>query len=156
MRLGKRIEESEERYLNFPSSVFKYYFSSMQQVVGEVSAGTLGRAGIEFGKKRAIGLRKENRKSTLNDALKFIEDLGFGKIRIEDDAIYVEDSFEALAIGKSDVPVCHMIGGIIHGLCIGFALNYVYYEDICKTQGNDLCVFRKRELKWYERVQTVI
>jgi predicted hydrocarbon binding protein len=149
-------DEAKERYLSFPSSVFKQYFSSMDQIVGEVSSGTLQRAGTDFGKKTAVALRRENRKATLQDAIGEINELGLGKARLEGEVIYLEESFEANAIGKSLKPACNLASGIIHGLCMGLALNYVFYEDKCKSQGNDVCVFKKRELKWYERVQAVI
>jgi len=149
-------EKLKERYISFPGSVFKQYFQAMGQIIGDVSAGTLQRAGSDFGKKAAVTLRRENRKATLEEALKIIEELGLGKIRMAEDVIYLEDSFEAANIGKSPVPVCNLAAGIIHGLCMGMGLNYVYYEEKCAAQGNNVCVFRKRELKWYERVQAVI
>ncbi len=149
-------EKLKERYISFPGSVFKQYFQSMGQIIGDVSAGTLQRAGSDFGKRAAVSLRRENRKAKLEDALKIIEELGLGKIRLAEDAIYLEDSFEANAIGRSPVPVCNLTSGIIHGLCMGLGLNYVYYEEKCTAQGNNACVFKKRELKWYERVQAVI
>lgn len=149
-------EKLKERCISFPGSVFKQYFQSMNQIVGDVSSGTLQRAGSDFGRRAAVALRRENRKATLEEALKIIEELGLGKIRLSGDVIYLEDSFEAIAIGKSTTPACNLTSGIIHGLCMGMALNYVYYEENCAAQGNNVCLFKKRELKWYERVQAVI
>jgi Predicted hydrocarbon binding protein (contains V4R domain) len=154
---GEKLDKIKgEKYLSFPSSIYRYYFTSMSQIIGEVSAGTLQRAGIEFGKKSAITFRKENRKVTLREALRVIEELGLGRIRLENDTVYLEGSFEAETVGQSTKPACNLTTGIIHGICIGLALNYVYFESECRAQGKPRCVFKKRELKWHERVQSVI
>ena len=154
---GEKLDKiAGEKYLSFPSSIYKYYFTSMSQIIGEVSAGTLQRAGMEFGRKSAASLRKANRKITLNEALEIIGELGLGKIVVNGDTLYLENSFEANIVGQSKKPVCTLTTGIIHGICVGMALNYVYFESECQAQGKPRCVFKKRELKWHERVQSVI
>ncbi|HID66309.1 MAG TPA: hypothetical protein EYP32_05715 [Aquificaceae bacterium] len=153
------IADGKERYILIPLRAYGALYNSIEKIVGDAVSGILYVAGKDIGRGLAeeVKRRMDERKASgleelARDAVKLLEELGFGKIEL------VESSPEKFVVrmyssatsmhAKKGKAVCHLERGMLVGIAESIlGKRYVAKEVKCRAKGDDYCEFIIMESK---------
>lgn len=141
------LSVDEKRRLVVLNSIFMKIQKTLEASIGSSADKVLYTAGNEFGHKYMEVMKRDNKKTTIQNLLSELEVTDFVKATFNADnmTFHVSESPIALSYGESKVPVCHFLAGFFAGI----VSEYVEKEDIsyveksCIAQGDEYCIFEQ-------------
>ena len=141
-------------YVSFfviPGNALKSLSDELQIVMGEqASKETMERYGYRCGEGlvRSIGFECDDLEEFQEMMPGIMIETGLGRTRslkVEGDFIVIEfeDSVEANAMGKSEIPSCNFTRGYLSGVVSAlFKRNYDCVEEMCICKGDEVCLHK--------------
>ncbi|HIP85658.1 MAG TPA: hypothetical protein EYH17_03315 [Pyrodictium sp.] len=147
------IAGGSERYILIPLRAYGVLYNSIEKIVGDAVSGILYVAGKDIGKGLSEEIKRrmdERRASGLEelarDAVKLLEELGFGKVELVESnpqkfVVRMYSSATSM-YAKKGKTVCHLERGMLVGIAENImGKRYVAKEVKCRAKGDAYCEF---------------
>jgi predicted hydrocarbon binding protein len=146
------LSVDEKRRLVVLNSIFMKIQKTLEASIGSSSDKVLYTAGNEFGHKYMEVMKRDDKKTTIQNLLSELEVTDFVKARFNPDdmSFTVTDSSIALSYGESKEPVCHFLAGFFAGIVSEYLEkeDISYVETSCIAQGDEHCIFEQGDFPY--------